>query len=301
MNDAERQQVDLYLDGALADEDARSLLARLQEDPEAVAYLAERSLLHGDLRRSLRRRGLQQWALAETTDKSPRPLRAARRVLVAAAVGVAVGFAATSLVWGVMGAGRDLRSRRLLTEGFEGPELRVSPRFPESSGTWHGDRAEILRRDDAAEGTQVVRFGPAADRRFSYLNRIVDVSGLPACEEGERRELRLAVAVRPGADVPSIRRFTLRLAAFAEDPPEVKELWFSGGGLSEKALSFASRTQDLEARGWTTLEAVLPLPPAARHVVVSIGAGPVRGGTADIAFEADAVTLDLVTRAAGSP
>ena len=65
MNETDRQLADLLLDGALDEEDAGRLVQRIEEDPEWLAWYAERALLHTDLRRSLRRRASQQLALAD--------------------------------------------------------------------------------------------------------------------------------------------------------------------------------------------------------------------------------------------
>ncbi|MBI1372500.1 MAG: hypothetical protein GC159_07040 [Phycisphaera sp.] len=309
MNEAERQQVDLYLDGELSDAESEALLTRLEDDSDAVAYLAERSLLHNDLRRSMKRRRLQQWAVATTADEdnphtrnvAPRTHRLSRTPLAAAVIGLVFGFIATSLVWGVIIPRRGVHVQSVIVESFEDAGMRLAPRFPDVSGVWNGTQGEIVHVDDAAEGRQVLRFGPAEDRRFSYVNRIVDVSRLAQPQDHERRELRLTVAVRPAEDAPSARRYKLRLAAFSEDPAAVKDAWFSGGGISEKALSFASRVRDVTQRGWVTLEIRLPLPPEARNAVISIGATAAEGGTAAIAYEVDDMVLELVTMPADTP
>ncbi|MEK7951160.1 FecR family protein [Luteolibacter soli] len=69
MNDADRQLVDLYLDGELPDEEAARLMERIDGDPEAVGYLADRALLQADLRRSLKRQHLEQWAVASAASE----------------------------------------------------------------------------------------------------------------------------------------------------------------------------------------------------------------------------------------
>lgn len=155
--------------------------------------------------------------------------------------------------------------------------------------------------DDAMEGRHVMRFGPAETRRFSHVNRIIDVPHLAGAVDGEGRELRMTVAVRAARGTATAQRFKLRLAAFAEDVPGVREQWFSGGGLSERALSFASRAYDVTESGWVVMEVRTPLPPEARNVVISIAAGPVDEPLADVAYEADAVTLALLTTPAKRP
>jgi len=309
VNDSERQQLDLFLDGDLSDAESAGLLTRLEDDPQAVAYLAERALLHNDLRRSIKRRKLQQWAVAQAAcGEAPpvsappaRSLRLAGAPLAAAIIGLFIGFVTTSLVLGVMSSGGDVHARSLLSEGFEDAGLSLAPRFPEVHGVWNGTRAAIVPSTTAAEGARVIRFGPIEARRFCYLNRIIDVSELAHGEGGGQSELRMTVKVRPARNAPSTRRYRLRLAAFAEDPAAVKDVWFSGGGLDEKALSFASRMHHVDGAGWATMELTLPLPPDARNVVLSIGAGSRDADEPNIAYEADAVTVGLVTTRPPSP
>jgi anti-sigma factor RsiW len=64
MTDSERQLVDLYLDGVLPETEHALLFQRLETDPEALVYLASRTQLNVDLRRSFKRRKLQQTAVA---------------------------------------------------------------------------------------------------------------------------------------------------------------------------------------------------------------------------------------------
>lgn len=215
--------------------------------------------------------------------------------IAAAMVGLVVGFVTSSLVLGVMMSGNQIRVQPLLTEGFEDVKLPLAKRFPEVHDVWNGTQGLILPSDTAAEGHHVIRFGPTNTRRLSYLNRIVDVSGLEKAGTDEQRELRLTVTVRTSQHVSSPRRYRLRLAAFEEDPAAIKDLWFSGGGLEEKALSFASRAYDVDEPGWSTLDMTLPLPPEARNVVLSISAGSVDSNEPTIAYEADDVKLELIT------
>lgn len=80
------------------------LLARLEHDPEAVARLADRALLHAALRRATRRRRLADWAVAETMAGKPMPsprMRSAwaRPAVVTAAVAAAMAGCLLVAVW----------------------------------------------------------------------------------------------------------------------------------------------------------------------------------------------------------
>lgn len=93
MNDTDRQQLDRLLDGDLSPEECDVLRVRLEADPEAVAYLADRATLVSDLRRSLTRRRLQRDAMASvlpggriSSQHEVAPSFRRRWVIVAAAV-----------------------------------------------------------------------------------------------------------------------------------------------------------------------------------------------------------------------
>ena len=217
------------------------------------------------------------------------------RPLTAAAAGVVFGLLCASVVWAMVVPGNKMQVRQLLSRGFEDAGLRLERGFPDAAGVWNGDRAQVVRSESAAEGQHVVRFGPAGKRRFSYVNGMVDVTGLGRDGKSERPELRLTVNVRAVKGNRLAQRYTLRLAAFAEDAAAVKEQWFSGGEASERALGFASRVLDVNQDGWATLDASLPLPVGARHLVVSIGAATVDSTAPKVAHELDALRLELIT------
>ncbi|MBX7211169.1 MAG: FecR domain-containing protein [Verrucomicrobiaceae bacterium] len=79
MNDTERQLIDLMLDGALPEVECANLMAQIEGDAEAVAYLADRALLHSDLRHSLKRREVRQWATAAASPQTKRVVSPASR------------------------------------------------------------------------------------------------------------------------------------------------------------------------------------------------------------------------------
>jgi hypothetical protein len=73
MNDTDRQQIDRLLDGDLSPEEWDALRGRLEADPGAIAYLADRAILVSDLRRSLTRRKLQRDVMASVLTGSHTP------------------------------------------------------------------------------------------------------------------------------------------------------------------------------------------------------------------------------------
>jgi len=62
LNEDLQRDVDRLLDGDLSDTEKARVLAEVESDPEAVEWLAQRSLMHARLRRSLQRQGLGETA-----------------------------------------------------------------------------------------------------------------------------------------------------------------------------------------------------------------------------------------------
>lgn len=102
MNDTERQLIDLMLDGALPEAECANLLVQIEGNAEAIAYLADRAQLHSDLRQSLKRREVQQWATAAASPQTMRVVSPASRwfawrpLMAAAAV---LAFLAAGWFW----------------------------------------------------------------------------------------------------------------------------------------------------------------------------------------------------------
>ncbi|MDP7302863.1 MAG: hypothetical protein QGG09_07165, partial [Pirellulaceae bacterium] len=55
--------LDRFLDGDVSREEHRQILSWLETGPDHIQLLAQRAELHADLRRSLKRRGIQNEAL----------------------------------------------------------------------------------------------------------------------------------------------------------------------------------------------------------------------------------------------
>lgn len=68
LSEERERELDRLLDGDLSDEDRAKLQASLESDPEAIDWLADRSLLHTNLRRTMQRRGIET-----STHTQPRP------------------------------------------------------------------------------------------------------------------------------------------------------------------------------------------------------------------------------------
>lgn len=299
MNNHWHDLIQQYISGTISDDDAAALEQQLISDSNLRDGYLDALNLDSALAATAESAEL---ALSLPVLPSQRALTPALpshwlswRPLTAAAAGLVIGLFSASVVWAVAKPARSTQVRPVLSEGFEDAGMSFERGFPRSAGVWGGDKVQVVRSDSAEEGQQVLRFGPAAKRKFGYADSVVDISALADDVAGGRHELRLRASVRTvGGQAPE-QLYTLRLAAFAEDAAAVRELWFSGGETSQRALGFAARRLDAAQDGWVALEATLPLPVGARHLVVSIGAAPVDESTQAGSYELDALRLDLVT------
>lgn len=249
MTESEQQLLDLYLDGELPDDQRAVLLQRLESNPQALAWLAERALLHEDLREALKRRALQQVAVAEISAvpsmRTParwlswRPLMAAAAGLVAMASLVSMWLRADTAQVTVSTAveiksgqrlGRDTHdigsgTVELLTERGARLVIEAPARFSFSSAQrMRLDRGRLSADvPPSAHGFTVVtgtgevvdlgtRFGVDADARDGSEVHVFE--GEVIAQAGQRLSLKTgdAAALRTA----SVARRELRDAAFIQ-------------------------------------------------------------------------------------
>ena len=153
MTDSERQLVDLYLDGVLPESEHALLLQRLETDPEALVYLASRTQLNVDLRRSFKRRKLQQMAVAGAATSMARQTRlpwTSWRPLTAAAAGLVIGLFSASMVFG-FGVRSLEKVVSLLQESFESGPAPLVTGVPPEPNVWSGDYSEIVLESEGVK------------------------------------------------------------------------------------------------------------------------------------------------------
>ena len=289
MNESERQLVDLYLDGELPEAECSALLERLETDPQAVAYLAERTLLLSDLRRSVKRRNLQQWAVASTVEQRPH-LGTARshsrfpwlqwRPLTAAAAGVVLGVFSGSLVYAHFNAST-AEVVPLTNAGFEsGPE-------PTNSGIvaafdrWGGDLCRVVPAEQGItphEGARMLRFlsavsqGAPEAKDFTVADQwlLLDVRALPL--QGDARTVALSARFNRTADSTAANnRFGVGLYAFRGTAADGPKLWHN---VKARALAFAETEvpTDSDPATWERGETRLTIPADADLLLLRIHA-----------------------------
>jgi anti-sigma factor RsiW len=254
MNESERQLVDLYLDDELPVAESAALLERLAQDPQAVAYLAERSLLFTDLRRSAKRRNLQQWAVASSvtpmehrgTAKPGASRWLSWRPLAAAAAGIVLGMFCTSVVWAYS---MNPRKVTLLHEGFEHSPLIVHQAFPTAFSQWSVDTGDLVGPEQGAspkEGGRMLRLEPKADDKFTRAHYIVNLRQIPAFSRSGAHTVQFQVSACPRRqDRPLCAPSRYLLTGLGSNRTGMDEDWL-GGGAGSRPLVCGPRRWGLE-------------------------------------------------------
>ncbi len=300
MTSDETNLIHKYLDGSINADELAQLETLLRGDKEARVML--RSLATIDAK-------WQQIAVQNPADKFTAPNRDRPHIeqkrwwqwrsLAAAAAGLAIGLSGASAAWAVVVPKWSVQIRSLLTESFEGDNVQLQERFPTTPDTWGGDPAEIISSDSADEGDHVLQFGPNQKRKYSYINRLVDVAELQDYQVGTQKELRLSVSIRTIKPTVEAQRFSLRLAAFIESPNAVRSIWHAGEDVNERTLGFTSRSRvvkDNSNNEWTRLEVTMRLPAESRCVVMSIGAATAHEERSVVGYDIDNVRLELISQ-----
>lgn len=288
MNESERQLVDLYLDGELPDAESVPLLTRLETDPQAISYLAERATLLSDLRRSLKRRHSQQWAVASTAKSSesrdvarPRNSRWFAWPPLAAAAGVVIGLFCASVAWAAaLPWLSEVRQslKVVLSESFEKGVGKTMPGLPRVVGAWSGDEAEAVTSTPAIKsqsGGKMLRFisatypGEDSPRsQWSDVYRLVDVRGLAGAGQSVAR---LSASFLQDTLSPE-QRFAGRAEALAIDkelsalPSPLTLAW-----LEQNNSAMGARGAVLTAaRTWQHVSVEVPITRETRYIMLHL-------------------------------
>jgi hypothetical protein len=291
MTDSERQLVDLYLDGALPESEHALLFQRLETDPEALVYLASRTQLNVDLRRSFKRRKLQQMAVAGAATNMARQTRTrwfAWRPLTAAAAGIVVGMLCTSVVFG-FGARSVEKVMSLFQESFESGPAPLVTGMPQEVNLWSGDYSEIVETYEGvkpAQGTKMARVlrsdfeGKTASKPSLQgdLIRVVDVR--PFLSEANGAEVVITLsALFNAAPFPEAERYDGMVTLYA-----LGQLGSTEESLLEDALAHSRgecRSLDRDPGSWQSASTRLLLPTGTEFVMlkVSFRPGPASGAS----------------------
>jgi len=278
------------------------LFQRLETDPEALVYLASRTQLNVDLRRSFKRRKLQQMAVAGAAISMSRQTRLrwfAWRPLTAAAAGIVVGMLCTSVVFG-FGVVRSLeRVLSLLQESFESGPAPLVTGIPQEVNLWSGDYSEIVETHEGvkpAQGKKMVRVrrsdfeGKASSmpNRQGDLSRVIDVR--PFMREANGGEVVMTLsALFNAAPFPEAERSDGAVYLYA-----LGQLGSTEESLLEDALAHSvgyCRPLDRDPATWQSASVRLLVPPGTERVLLKVSFSPVPASGASLSPLPDHVTF----------
>ena len=201
------------------------------------------------------------------------------RPVTAAALGLVVGLFSASVLFAYVMPLEIVSSQKivpLFAESFEDQTIVPQRRFPTSAEVWSGDLSSSIPAEaefKPKDGERMVRLSPVETRKFSYAWRIVDVDAHPLPSGSKSRQLEVTASFR--GNNPGISdRYQIRLAAFSEEPAEVKAIW-NGPDMFDQVLQHVGRTVTTKPddQGWKQLRATIEIPPGTRSLVISLAAG----------------------------
>jgi hypothetical protein len=224
------------------------------------------------------------------------------RPITAAAVGLFIGLFSASVVFGFVIPQVRLEAARpvpIFADSFEDKTMAPPRGFPSRAGVWSGDLSGSIPTETdlkPKEGVRMVRLAPHDRRKFSYAWRIVDLDAYPVPEGAESRQVEVSASfhsVRSGM----AERHQIRLAAFAEEPGEVKAIW-NGENMFDQVLQHVGRTvtADPDNQDWKTLRATMEIPPEARSLVISLAAAMAEDSVPKTAHYLDDVHVQFLIK-----
>lgn len=290
-----------YLDGNLSEEDARALSTQIEESPEVRKRYWELASIHGMIEQSMQSASLQ----ATTGRESAEPVRRARasglsRIKTGIA-GLAIGVFSASVVW-AFNLPQDKKSeqevREIVTESFEESDTGFKGRFPSEAGKWFGEISSVLAKDEIspASGVRVAQFIDNPKAKFTYARYLIDLDEYAKPGQNQSRSVRVEASFfASNPDESSV--FQIRLAAFSQEPQEVRPIWNNQEVLFDQVLQHVGRnhiTKPGQDSEWHKLGASIEIPPGTRSVVISLGAGMVDSSDDKSNHYLDDVRVSLV-------
>jgi hypothetical protein len=226
----------------------------------------------------------------------------AARPVTAALAGLVVGLFGASMVFGYVVPrvkNEALRSMTVFTESFESETLIPQRGFPSRAGVWSGDLSGSLPAETGLQpkhGDRMVRLTPHERRKFSYAWRIVDLNDFPLPAGAESRQVEVMASFH-GVHLGTTDRNQIRLAAFAEQPGDVKPIWNSEN-MFDHVLQHVGRSVTVNSndQGWQTIRARMEIPAEARSLVISLAAAMADDSALKTAHYLDDVHVQFVIK-----
>ncbi len=269
-----------YLDGSLTEEEAMDLSNRIEESSEVRERYWELASIHGMVEQTMQSASLQATTGRESAEPERRPRVSGLSRIKTGIAGLAIGVFSVSVVWAFnlpQDEKLDQEVREIVTESFEDPGKEFKSRFPSEAGKWFGEISSISADEaiSSASGVRVAQFIDNPKVKFSYARYLVDLDEYAKPGQNQSRSVRVEASFfASNPDDSSV--FQIRLAAFSQEPQEVRPIWNDQEVLFDQVLQHVGRnhiTKPGQKPDWQRLEASIEIPPETRSLVISLGAG----------------------------
>ena len=269
-----------YLDGSLTEDEALDLSNRIEESSEVRERYWELASIHGMVEQTMQSASLQAATGRESAEPERRPRVSGLSRIKTGIAGLAIGVFSVSVVWAFnlpQDEKSDQEIREIVSESFEDPGKEFKSRFPSEAGKWFGEISSISADEaiSSASGVRVAQFLDNPKAKFAYARYLVDLDEYAKPGQNHSRSVRVEAsffASKP--DESSV--FQIRLAAFSQEPQEVRPIWNDQEVLFDQVLQHVGRnhiTKPGQKPDWQRLEASIEIPPETRSLVISLGAG----------------------------
>ena len=271
-----------YLEGSLTEEEALALSNRIEQSNEVRERYWELASIHGMVEQTMQTASLQATTGRESAEPERRPRVSGLSRIKTGIAGLAIGVFSVSVVWAFnlpQDEKSDQEIREIVSESFEDPGKEFKSRFPSEAGKWFGEISSISADEaiSSASGVRVAQFIDNPKVKFSYARYLVDLDEYAKPGQNQSRSVRVEASFfASNPDESSV--FQIRLAAFSQEPQEVRPIWNDQEVLFDQVLQHVGRnhiTKPGQKPDWQRLEASIEIPPETRSLVISLGAGMV--------------------------
>ena len=288
-------------DGQLSEAEAERLSHWIEESSEARQRYWQLASVHGMVEQSLQSASLKAVIGEKPVAHVPAKSGGRWQAITSVAAGAAIGVLTASLVWAYTIPRVNLprqEMKKIVFESFEDSDLKLSGRFPAIANQWFGGGRSVSEQDEmpAVNGNRVGQFNTSSKSKFTYARYLIDLDEHPESGENCVRSVDVeAYFLTSNSAEASV--FQIRLGAFSQEPQEVRPIWNDHDLLFDTVLQHVGRnyvTEPGEQAGWHKLRATIEIPPGARSVVVSLGAGNMDPDATKSDHFVDAVRVRLV-------
>ena len=290
-----------YLDGSLTEDEALDLSNRIEESSEVRERYWELASIHGMVEQTMQSASLQATTGRESAEPERRPRVSGLSRIKTGIAGLAIGVFSVSVVWAFnlpQDEKSDQEIREIVSESFEDPGKEFKSRFPSEAGKWFGEISSISADEaiSSASGVRVAQFIDNPKVKFSYARYLIDLDEYAKPGQNQSRSVRVEASFfASNPDDSSV--FQIRLAAFSQEPQEVRPIWNDQEVLFDQVLQHVGRnhiTKPGQKPDWQRLEASIEIPPETRSLVISLGAGMVDSNGDKSNHYLDEVRVSLV-------